>query len=304
MNAQQQEKAAFEQAFAEASGTELPASTAEPVAEVVTEPEQPQAPEVPEAKTAESDKPEPAATTMEQPAPAEVKPEDDDPVLLDGLKRSELHRLLGNAADVETLKKQLDKAHGNIGDLNRRLQQIQQPASPATLTPAKAAELPADLQHLEQDYPEVVQLVRALVPQQSSQTAPGAQQEQQPTSSNEAAGAPASADPAAFEIALLDRIHKGWRDKVGSQDFNVWLAAQGEKAQAQLNTAVTADDMLAVIGQFDQWTAARQAATEKAAKGQQRLKQAVTPSGNTPKPQAAPTEQEAMEAAFNRVLGR
>ena len=34
-------------------------------------------------------------------------------MLLDGLTRSELRRLLGNAADVDSLRRQLDKAHGH-----------------------------------------------------------------------------------------------------------------------------------------------------------------------------------------------
>ena len=78
--------------------------------------------------------------------------------MLDGLKRSELRRLLGNAADVETLKRQIDKAHGHIGELNRRFQQTQAAAPRA----AAAQELPPDLQQFEADYPEVAQYVRAL----------------------------------------------------------------------------------------------------------------------------------------------
>lgn len=310
MDAQQQEQQAFERAFAETSGTELPASTAEQVAEAVAEPEPKQEPEAPEASTAEPEKPEPAATTEEQPAQPEAKPEDDDPILLDGLKRSELHRLLGNAADVENLKKQLAKAHGNIGDMNRKLQQFMQPppaASPAP-TPAPAALLeptPEQLQ-LQKDFPEIVQLVRSLVPQQQAiQSAPAPQPEPQPAASPEAAApAPAAVDPAAFELALMDRMHKGWREKMATQDFNVWVASQGEKVQSQLDAAASADDLIAVIGQYDQWASGRQAAADKSAKGQQRLQKATTPSGNAPKPQAAPTEQEAMEAAFNRIIGR
>lgn len=307
MDAEQQEQQAFERAFAEASGTEPPISTAQPAAEVVTEPEPElsKVPGVPEPFAEEPENPESAAPKEEHPAQPKANPEDEDPVLLDGLKRSELHRLFGNAADVDSLKKQLDKAHGNIGELNRKLQQIQQPAPVASPSPAMAPELSPELRQIEQDYPEVAQLVRALVPQHAVQAAPSPQPEQAQSAPMEAPVQVAgSKDSAEFEVALLDRMHKGWRDKVGSQDFNVWIAAQGEKVKSQLDAAATADEVVAVIGHFDQWAAARTAAAEKSAKGQHRLKQATTPGGNSPKPQAAPTEQEAMEAAFKRILGQ
>ena len=74
--------------------------------------------------------------------------------------------------------------------------------------------------------------------------------------------------------------------------------------QQEFAEAGTADSLGAVIGKYDQWTAARIAAADKAAKGQQRLKAAVTPSGNAPRPQTAPTEQEAFIAGFKSVVGR
>lgn len=67
------------------------------------------------------------------------------------------------------------------------------------------------------------------------------------------------------------------------------------------DTARTADAMAAVLGQFDQWTTARTVAADKVAKGQRRLQKAVTPTGNAQRPQSAPTELEAMEAAFKDI---
>lgn len=306
MDAQQQDQAAFEQGFASVTGTEPPppaaASTEAPAGVEVApapEPAEPNAPEPAEAPEGEPA----AAPAPEGQAPKEQGEAEEDPVVFDGFRRSEVRRLLGNAAEVESLKRQLDKAHGNIGELNRRFQQAAQPVPAAT--PAQVPELPPELKQFEADFPEAAQYVRALVstPKQERQEAPPAEV-QQPAAAGEAQPAQAGPDPMALELAVMDRMHKGWREKVNSQDFNLWLTAQGEQAQSAFDAAQTADDMAGVIGQFDQWATARTAAADKAAKGQQRLKAAVTPTGNAPRPQAAPTEQEAFVAGFKSVMAR
>ena len=302
MDAQQQELAAFEKAFAETSGTEVPAvdttaapesvaavETTEPVADpTVAQPESTEQPETPDPGEAAPDN------------KGEAKTEDEDPVLLDGLKRSELRRLLGNAADVETLKRQIDKAHGHIGELNRRLQQT--PAPAATRAPA-VQELSPELKQFEADYPEVAQYVRALgiTPQQRQEEAPPADVQQ--TAQAGAHPAQAGYDPLAIEMAVMDRMHKGWREKLATSDFSTWLALQGEQVRQEYDTAQTADAMASVLGKFDHWASARTAAADKVARGQQRLQRSMTPSGNAPRPQGAPTEKEAMEVAFKRTLG-
>lgn len=308
MDAQQQEQAAFERSFAETAGIELPAPTAaSPDAAAGAEPEPAAAAEsaAPESVETPQGADDAAAATEAQEAPTEPPAAEDDPVLLDGLKRSELRRLLGNAAEVESLKRQLDKAHGNIGELNRRFQQAAQPAPAATPARATAPELPPELKQFEQDYPEVAQYVRAMgaAPQPFRQDAPPADV-LQPVATGGAPAAQAGLDPMVLEMAVLDRVHTGWREKIGSQDFGLWLASQGEQTQTAFHSADTADAMVKVIGQYDEWATARSAAADKAAKGQQRLKAAVTPAGNAPRPQSAPTEQEAMEAAFKAVMGR
>jgi hypothetical protein len=102
----------------------------------------------------------------------------------------------------------------------------------------------------------------------------------------------------------MDRMHSGWREKVAGQDFSLWLAAQGQEVQSAFAAADTAQAMAAVIGQFDQWEAAKAAQAQKHAKGKQRLAAAVTPQGNAPQPQAALTEDQAFEMGFNAIMGR
>lgn len=227
-----------------------------------------------------------------QPEKATPAAEDEDPVLLDGLKRSELRRLFESAAEVGTLKRQIDKAHGHIGELNRRFQQSAQ----APAAKAQAQELPEDIKRFEEDFPEVAQYVRALgiTPPQPQAAQPA---DVQPVYAD-AQTAQAGPDPLAIELAVMDRMHKGWREKLGTQEFSLWLGAQGEQVRQDYEMAQTADAMSAVLGQYDQWASARSAAAEKVAKGQQRLQRAMTPSGNAPRPQEAPTELDAFRAAL------
>lgn len=299
MDAQQQELAAFESSIAEAIGDEQPTTGADDAlavesheTEQVEESAQHEATEQPET-------PEPGEAEPEN--KGDAKTEDEDPVLLDGLKRSELRRLLGNAADVETLKRQIDKAHGHIGELNRRLQQT--PAPAATRAPA-VQELSPELKQFEADYPEVAQYVRALgiTPQQRQEEAPPADVQQ--TAQAGAHPAQAGYDPLAIEMAVMDRMHKGWREKLATSDFSTWLALQGEQVRQEYDTAQTADAMASVLGKFDRWANARTAAADKVAKGQQRLQRSMTPSGNAPRPQGAPTEMEAFEAALKAAASR
>lgn len=292
MDAQQQELAAFESSIAEAAGAEPTTTGADDAPAVESQPTEAA------GESAEHEAAEQAAVkeSGEGNPDEKEKPkaEDEDPVLLDGLKRSELRRLLGNAADVETLKRQIDKAHGHIGELNRRLQQT--PAPAASRAPV-AQELSPELKQFEADYPEVAQYVRALgITPQQRQEAPPADVQQ--AAYADAQPAQAGPDPLAIEMVVMDRMHKGWREKLATQEFSMWLASQGDQVRQAYDTAQTADAMASVLGQYDQWAGARTAAADKAAKGQQRLQRSMTPSGNAPRPQGAPTELEAFEAAL------
>ena len=228
---------------------------------------------------------------------------EDDPVVLDGFKRSEVKRLLEQASKVTDLEQQLRKAHGKIGELNTRIQP-KAPAQPAAPAHTAAPELPQELKQFEQDFPEFATYAKALLQAQqpAAQAAPPAQEEQ--TVATAASPASAELDPVVIELAVMDRMHSGWREKVAGQEFSLWLAAQGQEVQSAFAAADTAQAMAAVIGQFDQWEAAKAAQAQKHAKGKQRLAAAVTPQGNAPQPQAALTEDQAFEMGFNAIMGR
>lgn len=302
---QAEEQAAFEQAFASATGTapdEPTAASTDAAAgesgEAGTKPEgtagapaNAPAPENGDPATGAAE----ANGAQAGEKPADTPAAEEDPVLLDGLKRSELRRLLSNAADVDSLRKQLDKAHGSIGDLNRRVQQ----ALPAV---SQARQLPPELQQFEQDYPEVAAYVKALgiTPQPTQDVAPPAEE-----AHTEATGAqvPAQAEQNAWEVELMvmDRVHKGWREKVVTPDFKLWLARQPDDIRNTYDTTVSADELGGIVSKFDAESAARET---RQTQGRNRLERALTPSGNAPRPQAALTEDEAMRAAFAATMGR
>ena len=303
---QQAENAAFEQGFAQASGQPSPTPAA-PAADVVEDVAQDGA--APAADHTEEGANQPEASNH-QPEGAQV-PEgqeggndlEDDPVVLDGFKRSEVKRLLEQASKVTDLEQQLRKAHGKIGELNTRIQP-KAPAQPAAPAHTAAPELPQELKQFEQDFPEFATYAKALLQAQqpAAQAAPPAQEEQ--TVATAANHGQAELDPVVIELAVMDRMHSGWREKVAGQEFSLWLAAQGQEVQSAFAAADTAQAMAAVIGQFDQWEAAKAAQAQKHAKGKQRLAAAVTPQGNAPQPQAALTEDQAFEMGFNAIMGR
>ena len=303
---QQAENAAFEQGFAQASGQPSPTPAA-PAADAVEAVAQDGA--APAADHTEEGANQPEASNH-QPEGAQV-PEgqeggdglEDDPLVLDGFKRSEVKRLLEQASKVTDLEQQLRKAHGKIGELNTRIQP-KAPAQPAAPAHTAAPELPQELKQFEQDFPEFATYAKALLQAQqpAAQAAPPAQEEQ--TVATAANHGQAELDPVVIELAVMDRMHSGWREKVAGQEFSLWLAAQGQEVQSAFAAADTAQAMAAVIGQFDQWEAAKAAQAQKHAKGKQRLAAAVTPQGNAPQPQAALTEDQAFEMGFNAIMGR
>lgn len=288
MNAQEQleQEAAFEASF---QGKELPASTAPAPVEI---PAAEVAPEVStETPTSETTTP---ANTEATPSAA-VPAEDEDPVVFDGFKRSELRQLFERSAKVPDLELQLRKAHGKIGQLSGQLQS--KATAQTAPTPKAPAQPDPEVVQFQQDFPDIAKYVDSVTKQQQVQsTTPAVEQ---PPVATEAAPIDAGPDPIVIELAVMDRMHKGWRETVQSQDFNLWLGAQPQNVQQEFGEADTADRLAAVIGNFSQWRTARAEAASKAAKGKQRLQAAVTPTSQAQRPTAELTEEEAFEAAFN-----
>ena len=290
---QQEESAAFEQAFAETSGTEFVAPAATADATTATD----DAGQVQDDGVGVAD----LGTSPPEGGAGDAGVQVLEQQLFAGYTESELKALLGRVAEVDSLKESLRKAHGHIGELKSRQQ-----SAPATApVPPAAPELPAELKHVEEDYPDIAAYFKTQIDlrmQQIQQAAPQ-QTEQQPVATGTPSDA-AALSPLEIELVVMDRMHAGWRDKVQSQDFQLWLATQNEQVRQTYAVSESADELGGVLGQYDQWTMARQAQVARSVKAQQRLANAVTPSGNAPKAQAAITEQDAFEAAFKATMGQ
>lgn len=282
-----EQEAAFEASF---RGEELPASAAPAVVET------PAAVVVPEVITETPAAETTAPANTEATPPAAAPAEDEDPVVFDGFRRSEVKQLFERVAKVPDLELQLRKAHGKIGQLSTQIQ-TQTTAQPAP-TPQAPAQTDPKLVQFQQDFPDITEYVDAVIKLKQPQPQAATPAAEQAPVATEHAHANTGPDPMAIELAVMDRMHKGWRDTVQSQDFNLWLGAQSQDVQQEFGEADTADRLTAVIGQFSQWSTAKTEAANKAAKGQQRLQAAVTPTGQAQRPTAEPTEEEAFEAAF------
>lgn len=290
---QQEESAAFEQAFAETSGTEFVAPAAAADATTATG----DAGQVQDDGVGVAD----LGTSPPEGGAGDAGVQVLEQQLFAGYTESELKALLGRVAEVDSLKESLRKAHGHIGELKSR----QQSAHATAPVPPAAPELPAELKHVEEDYPDIAAYLKAQIDQRMQQHPVAVQPhtEEQPVATGAQSG-PAALTSADVELAVMDRMHAGWRDTVQSNDFQLWLATQNEQVRQTYAVSESADELGGVLGQYDQWTMARQAQVARSVKAQQRLANAVTPSGNAPKAQAAITEQDAFEAAFKATMGQ
>jgi hypothetical protein len=271
---QKSEEDAFLAGFAGKSGTEE--SPAAPAAE-----EQP----VAEAQAADNVEPQ-----QEEPA-AEAEQPQSEPQRIAGFTEEELRNLLQRAAKVDELEAGLRKAHGKIGELNGKLQEVSK-------APAKQPEPEMDLSHVEEDYPDIAAWVRSQLGQKGEQVEPEQEvQQQAPQQVQQQSGM----SPEMIELALMDRLHKGWREKVQSNEFALWLAASGDELVSKYQTAATADELGDIIKSYDAWN---QSKGQRRTSASQRLEQAMTPNGSPGKPKVAPSPEDAFVSGFKSVFAR
>ena len=228
---------------------------------------------------------------------------DTDPVVFGGLRESQVKTLLERAARVDAIEEQLRKAHGKIGELNGSMIELRQTRQqPAVKQQQNDNELLDDsfFEALAADYPELPatieqkaqRMAQEILEQQGYTQQPQEQQYQQPVQS-------ASPDPyeiqKAIGIAVMDATHNGWRETVQSQDFQLWLATQPERARTAYENTVDPSELWGIINGFN----SHSAAIGKTTRNRQRLDAAIVPDARSGKVSHAMTEEEAMIAAFN-----
>jgi hypothetical protein len=201
-----------------------------------------------------------------------------------GFTASEIKALLSRAAKVDQLEDGLRKAHGKLGELNGVIQEFRKAPSQA-----QAKEEPTEFAHVEEDYPDIAAYIRAQTGAIEKRI-PEAMPQQQPAATN-------AVD---MQAELMDHLHDGWREKIGSQDFGLWIATQPDDVRETFNSTQKAKELSAVIGKFDAWANGRET---RQTKSKQRLEQALTPTGNPGKPKLAPNEHDAFLAGFRSAMG-
>lgn len=272
---QQVHDAAFEAGFgADTDSKAVAPATETPVAE-----------EKQAVETAPSDQPEPRAEN----APSSDAEQEDDPVVFDGFKRSELRNLLAQAASVGEVERkfhqELRKAHGKIGELNGVVQELRK-------APAKEPEPTADFSHVETDYPDVAGYIKAQLGnvqhQQEKATTPEATAQAEPEQSG-------ISPEQAVQVAVMDQLHAGWREKQASQEFRLWIAGQPEATRQQYETTWNASELAGILTQYDKWADGRKS---RQTNNSRRLEQNLTPTGSAGKTVTAPTAEDAFVAGF------
>jgi hypothetical protein len=232
----------------------------------------------------------PKQEQAEQPAESAETPKE-EPQRFAGFTEDELKNLLARAAKVDELETGLRKAHGKIGELNSKLQEVAKAPAPAQ----KSESEQMDLSHVEEDYPDIARWVRS----QLGQKEPA--EEVQPQAQQPEPAQQQGASAELIQLALMDHLHKGWREKVQSQEFNLWLAASGDDVRNAYQTAATAEALGGVLGGYDAWQAKK---GQRSQAGNQRLEQAMTPQGSAGKPKTTPSSEDAFIAGFKSVYAR
>ena len=227
---------------------------------------------------------------------------DTDPVVFGGLRESQVKALLERAARVDAIEEQLRKAHGKIGELNGSMIELRQTRQQPAVKQQNDNELLDDtfFESLAADYPELPatieqkahRMAQEILEKQGYRT-------QQPQDEQYQSPGQTSPDPyeiqKAIGIAVMDATHNGWRETVQSQDFQLWLATQPERARTAYENTVDPSELWGIINGFN----SHSAAVGKTTRTRQRLDAAIVPDARSGKVSHAMTEEEAMIAAFN-----
>jgi hypothetical protein len=159
-----------------------------------------------------------------------------------------------------------DKTFGKIGELQQRIDAARTSASGLS---------PMARENLEGEFPELAAMLFDQTPVQ-------AQQEPVQTYTPNY-DLPPSVDVDAikqeFELKLLTRDHRDWREVVNSKEFIGWTNSLPVEVAAELATSGDSDYVSEKISEFKAWSQAQAKKVEEDKKRQSRLDGAITPRG-------------------------
>lgn len=273
---QQEAEASFNAGVSRVRGIEVPKKD---------EPEQPAAAD------------EPAATTEAAPAPAA----DADPVVLAGLKESEIKALLVQAGEVkefrEKTEKELRNLFGRFGDIKAQL-------TTANAGLGKREINAAALKKLNEGYPEIAELLAgdlsALLTATPSAATPGVTQEQIDAHVNKVVADRVADAVEQVNRDLLTRFHSDWEAIRESDDLALWLGTQPAEYRNKFLQSTSATFVSDGLDKFKAWKSQTQESRQQSTR---RLETAIAPKGRGA-PGAPPvSDHAAFLRGVNRVRG-
>ena len=218
------------------------------------------------------------------------EPEQELPVIA-GLTESEIKNLFARVSKLDELEAQVRKANGKIGELNGKLQEFStKPQSQPTQSAPAAKFDDESLSQWANDYPELV----AIAEKRALEIA------------EEKFKAIQVPDPQAIkseiyretQLELMDTLHEGWREKIASEDFNLWINAQPENVRQVFQTTERAKDLSGILTGFENW---KKNVADRGAKNKQRLEAALTPDGAPSRGPKAPSDEDEFIAGFRSI---
>lgn len=273
---QQNEQAAFEAGYSQASGEEQPPVVEAPVESEVVE--------------------EVAEEVVEETA-------DEDEIA--GLPVSKVREYL---ADVAEMKRQLaeseqhrDRLYGSLGSLKQQLQELASKPQQAGTGGIKLTA--ATFKRLSGEYPELANLLAEdlseTVFDNGGAQAPAFDPAQLEPMLTQRDAVLAERMGRQYEERLLSLAHPDWKDTAVSPDFKLWKDMLRPELKQRLESTWDAHEIAQGLQAFKEWNTQRQA---KTVNKKQRLEKAIQPSG-VPATSDTATEYDAFLQGFKQARG-
>lgn len=245
-------------------------------------------PHDPDALKAIAEEPEGDESKKHEPTP-EVAPA---PVFA-GFTEAEIKSLFAKVGEFDSLKEQLAKAHGKIGELNRTLQESHKSQPTQGFSPLPAEEM----DDLEKDYPEFVQIAEKRARKAAADAIAAKGDVPDVQAIIQQATAEVRRD---MEIRLMDVMAPDWKQTVQSDEFRAWEAVQPDPIRQMFASTESAAELTAIIKGYQDWASKAKSQTQR---NRNRLESAVMPDGVPSKSIPSLSDEDAFMAGFRSVRG-
>ena len=266
-------------------------------------------------------------TPPETPAPAATPetPPATPPTLFAGKTEAEIQEMFPRTANLEQqfserLNAEIRKVYGKVGEINQILQ---------TIKSGKPGLRIKGLKKLEQEYPDVAKLLMEdLAEADASPETPAAPGDQPPASPtaisqeeidariNQAVEATEARISSKYEAKLLTTMHPDWQTLTKEKEFDTFLKSLPGK-QVPVTMAdgrvlnfpekakeyIESNDALVTAKCFTEYKGWKAAQQQSRTQKQERLEDAITPTGGTPPRPATLDDEAAFLDGFNSAGG-